>query len=141
MRMTIAILSEFMLQFENVLAETRLMKFHLPKRRFVTRPVEKNDTTTAKSYRLPEPLLRVLSEGANEYGWHSSTFLAILLEEYLIQMEGKKIGKSKTQYDSLQTKTFRLDNALVGAIAAVPKPDGLTATDIVIACLEAFKKQ
>ncbi|OQW47935.1 MAG: hypothetical protein A4S09_14150 [Proteobacteria bacterium SG_bin7] len=117
------------------------MKLHIPKRRYVTRPVEKKNATTAKSYRIPVPLLDVLSEGANEYGWNPSTFLALLVEEYLNQMTGKRVVKSKVEYSDLQTKTFRLDNTLIAAIAVASKPSGITATDIIVASLEVFKKQ
>jgi hypothetical protein len=117
------------------------MKFKIPKRRFVTRPIERNNTTTAKSFRIPTVLLDVLSEGANEYGWHISTFLALLLEEYLTNMEGKKIVLGDIRYSESQVKTFRFDNALIGAIDAFPKPRRLTATNIIVACLEAYRKQ
>lgn len=117
------------------------MRLNIQKRKYVTRPVEKKNTTTAKSYRLPIQLLKALNDGANEYGWNPSTFLALLVEEYLTQMTAKRITKSKVDYSELQTRTFRLDNALIGAIAVASKPSGLTATDIIIACLEAFKKQ
>ena len=117
------------------------MRFNVQKRKYITRPVEKKNTTTAKSYRLPPQLLEVLTKGANEYGWNPSTFLSLIIEDYLIQMTGKRIPKSTANYTELQTRTFRLDNALIGAIAVASNPNGLTATDIIIACLEAFKKQ
>lgn len=110
------------------------MSFQIPKRRYVTRPIEKKDTTRPTSFRIPKELSTHFMRKSDEYGWHLSMFFSLVLERFLLNPP-KEIQKWEKPTKSYETKSFRLDIRLIEALNALALLKGVSNTDIVIAAL------
>lgn len=121
-------------------ADRNIMKIKVPKRRYVTRPIEKNDTTVATSFRASSKLIDEFREKANAYGWHFSMMLALVLEGFLL-LDPKPQKDMKTDSKGYEIKTVRLDKALMNALDAWAGINGLSRGQAIIQAITAFNRQ
>lgn len=138
MMFTFANKCEIVLHNENSMTEDEYVKFNIPKRRFIRRPMSKNKTKVV-SYRLSSKIVEGMRVASDEYGWNLSSLATLVIEQYLIGLkEGSVPSKPENEADSLIS--FRFDLTLIKEIDVQCEVRGLKPVELVLLAIESFLK-
>lgn len=120
------------------MAEDEIVKFNIPKRKYICRPLSKNKTKVV-SYRLPAKTIAGIREASETYGWNLSSLATLVIEQYLMGLnEATKLSKPVIAADSLIS--FRFDLTLIKEIDVQSETRGFKPTVMVYLAFDTFLK-